>query len=477
MHRDLREKTKRYHDYDEIPHYELEKTIVAEKAILELPQALEELGLKAGDEVVLVMDETPMDCDGASVKPMVRDMLDQAGFAVTVVELEGDEYGLVHADFHEAGIIKDHLKANVGVVGLGSGVISDLTKHACFLFEDEQGLDFSLPLVVVQTAASVPSPASQVSILTKDGVKRSWPSRLPQVVIQDLGILRCAPLEYNVGGIGDMSVLFNALADWYLGDYFGMSKFKDASFYILEDARNLLFPYTGEVNQGSSVGMEVLGKIVTLGGLTMTFAGESSPVSGYEHVVSHMLDMSAQYYQRSLASHGQQCGLATFPSLIGLGFLLEELDPKKVNIDKCYPTEDEMEKKVKDTFAHLDSSGAIGQECWNDYKKKLETWHAMRPRFETFLANWEQEKAVIRSMIESAESFAAAMQAAGHPLLFEELNVPISEDQGRWAFHNAHLMRKRFSAGDLVYYLGWFDEKWTDRVFARMREIVKQVRE
>ncbi len=65
---------------------------------------------------------------------------------------------------------------------------------------------------------------------------------------------------------------------------------------------------------------------------------------------------------------------------------------------------------------------------------------------------------------------------AGHPLYFEELNVPVAESQGRWAYHNAHLMRKRFSHGDLLYYLGWFDEDWTDRVFARMHELVEKAR-
>ena len=47
-----------------------------------------------------------------------------------------------------------------------------------------------------------------------------------------------------------------------------------------------------------ALGMEVLAKCLTLGGLTMTYARESSPVSGYEHVVSHMLDMCAPHYGR-----------------------------------------------------------------------------------------------------------------------------------------------------------------------------------
>jgi hypothetical protein len=64
------------------------------------------------------------------------------------------------------------------------------------------------------------------------------------------------------------------------------------------------------------------------------------------------------------------------------------------------------------------------------------------------------------------------LAAAGAPLRFSELQPPVSEQEGRWAFEHAHLMRKRFSAGDLYYLLGWLDEGFGDRVFARRDELV-----
>ena len=74
------------------------------------------------------------------------------------------------------------------------------------------------------------------------------------------------------------------------------------------------------------------------------------------------------------------------------------------------------------------------------------------------------------------EPYVRSLNASGHPMLFDELNVPIAEEQARWAYHNAHLMRKRFFASDIVYFMGWFDEGWTDRVFARMHELVDDAR-
>lgn len=87
-----------------------------------------------------------------------------------------------------------------------------------------------------------------------------------------------------------------------------------------------------------------------------------------------------------------------------------------------------------------------------------------------------------RSAVRSADSLAiaaAVLQAlvtAGLPLRFDDLPSPIPEDQARWAFSNAHLMRNRFSSADLLHFLGWFDEAFTDRVFTRMHALAGRAR-
>ena len=473
---EIEEKIKRWADYDQVPKIELKKVVIGEDAILDLPKVLRELAPNGPGEVVLVMDKTVYSRAGANLKPMVKSMLAEAGFEVHIVELEGDEYGLVHPDFHEVNLVKSHIRPGVIVATLGSGVVSDITKHACFLFDQEHPDQPHVPLVFCQTANSVPAFASRMAIISKDGVKRTWPSRLSDVLIQDTKTLCEAPLEYSLGGIGDMCAMFPAFADWYLGNYFGLNKFFHGSWYILEDVKNLMFPYATEIGQRTPLGMEVLAKVLTLGGLTMTYAQESSPVSGFEHVVSHMLDMGAPHFGRQIANHGSQVAVASIPALIGLGWLIDNLDPKKLDIDKCYPSMEQMEKRVKSTFAEFDPSGAMGAECWNDYSQKLVGWQKARPRFEAFLADWDNQKVQLESLMKRAEPFVQALASAGHPLYFEELNVPVPERQARWAYHNAHLMRKRFSSGDLINFLGWFDEAWTDRVFARMHELVEGAR-
>lgn len=473
---ELEEKIKRWSDYDQVPQIELKKVIIGEDAILDLPRVLRDLAPNDSEEVVLVMDKTPMLRGSVSLKPMVKQMLAEAGFEVHVVELAGDADGVVHPDFHEVEFVKSHLHPGVMVSTLGSGVVSDITKHACFLFDQEHSDQPHVPLVFCQTANSVPAYASRMAIISKDGVKRTWPSRLSDVLVADLKTLCGAPIEYSLGGIGDMCAMFPAFADWYLGYYFGLNNFFQGSWHILEDVTDLMFPYAAEIGKRSPIGMEVLAKILTLGGLTMTYSRESAPVSGFEHVVSHMLDMGAPHFGRRIANHGSQVAVAAIPALIGLGWLLDNLDPRKVDIDKCYPSMEQMEKRVKDTFAEHDPSGAMGTECWNDYRQKLAGWTKARPRFEAFLADWDNQKAHLESLMTRVEPYVKALALSGHPLYFEELNIRVPESQARWAYHHAHLMRKRFSSGDLINYLGWFDEAWTDRVIARMHEVVDGVR-
>lgn len=473
---ELESKVSTWKDADKLPDIELKNVIVGMDAILELPHVLVDLAPRGTGDVVLVMDQTKMSRDGESLKPKVKQMLADAGFETLVVELEGDEFGVVHPDFHEVELVKNHFHPGVKVVALGSGVVTDITKHASFVYGQEHPDEPMLSVVFCQTANSVPAYASRMAVISKDGVKRTWPSRLSNTLIIDIKTLSNAPIEYTLGGIGDTSPMFIAFGDWYLGDYFKMSKYTQASWDIMEDVNKLLLPYADEIGKRSSIGMEVLGKILTLGGLSMTYARESSPLSGYEHVTSHMLDMSAGHFNRQMANHGSQVAVAAIPGLIGLGWLIDELDPAKVNIDDCYPTFEEMEEKVKAAFIEIDSTGAMGAECWSDYKQKLDNWYKARPLFEAFLADWPNQKAILESLIKRAEEYVPAYQRAGHPLYFEELNVSIPESQGRWAYHNAHLMRKRFSHGDLLYYLGWFDEAWTERVFARMHELVEKAR-
>jgi glycerol-1-phosphate dehydrogenase [NAD(P)+] len=459
-------------DAASLPELNLRRIAAGPDALDTLPAILRDLAAGGSSAVLVVQDRRPFMRDGADLKPLVRDQLERAGFTVEVLEM-GDEHGYLHSDFAEVGQIRPYLRPDRTAVALGSGKICDVTKHACF--EHEQVTGEHIPFVVIQTANSVIAFGSGMATISKDGVKRTWPSRLPDALILDARILRDTPYEYTVGGIGDLAVIAVSFGDWYLGAYLGMTTYTPASFDIIEDVRKLLFSQADAYGAQTLEGMETLAKLSALGGFAMTLTKESAPMSGYEHAVSHMLDMGSEHFGRPVASHGCQCGISTIACAIAWQKLLADFQPQKVDVDACYPSAEAMERRVRATFNAIDPSGAMADECWHSYGRKLKGWHQARPRFEALLRDWPQERARMAELVDTPENVVQGLAKARHPLRYEDLGIP--EWQARWAFKHGHMMRQRFSSADLLNYIGWMDDAFVDDVFTRMRALVdSQVR-
>jgi glycerol-1-phosphate dehydrogenase [NAD(P)+] len=347
-----------------------------------------------------------------------------------------------------------------------------VTKHACFAHE--QTTSEHIPFVVLPTANSVVAFGSGLTVIAKDGVKRTWRSRLPDALVLDARILRDAPFEYTLGGVGDLAVLAVSFADWFLAAQLGVETFVQAAVDIVADVRALLPSQASEFGERNLAGMETLAKLCTLGGLAPTLAGRSSPMSGYEHAVSHMLDMGAGHFGRPLASHGSQCGVGTIACAIAWRRLLEDFDPAAVDLDACYPSFDLMERRLRSVFDEIDPSGGMAAECWSHYAQKLLDWRGARGRLEALLRAWPYCRSQLAELVATPESVVSELAKSHHPIHFEDLGVP--EEQARWAFRNGYLMRDRFSIADLLNFIGWLDEDFVDDVFAQMAALVERYR-
>jgi glycerol-1-phosphate dehydrogenase [NAD(P)+] len=457
---------------DRYPPLELRRVEIARDAYRRLGEVIRQLAPEAR-EVLIVQDDTPMCRAGGDLKRTVAEELTGAGFDVAICELAGGSDGSLHAEFDRLDEVIEWLRPGVPVAALGSGTVCDLAKHACFTHQERTG--DQLPLVFCPTALSVLAYSARMAVIAKNGVKRTWPSRLPDALVFDLAALAEAPRHLTLAGFGDLTPLFTSFADWQLADSLGLAEFFEPSLRILKDVRASFAQTAALLRAESSQGLEMLAKMSILGGLSATLADESAPLSGYEHVTGHMLDMGAEHFGRALADHGAQVAVALIPHAIAFDILAHELDPGCIDLERCYPSAEHMKVVVRDTFAEIDPSGQMAEECWSDYSTKLETWHGARDRFAALLANWSRERERLLGLLTPPEEVVRILAAAGVPLRFADLEPPVGEEEGRWAFEHAHLMRKRFSAGDLYYLLGWFDVGLTDRVFARRDELIAAV--
>ncbi len=166
-------------------------------------------------------------------------------------------------------------------------------------------------------------PANSVSAYTSclapvfiDGVKRTVNSRYPNALICDLETLSDAPREMTVAGVGDMLARFVSLPDWYLANQLGMDPgYTEFSNILLGPLDEIFLGYSEEINKCTSQGMSVLSKIIALGGLAMSLSHATTPMSGFEHVMSHVLDLQFEMRNQPLPQHGSQVALATIVGL------------------------------------------------------------------------------------------------------------------------------------------------------------------
>ena len=431
-------------------------------ALMRLPELLQVAGMTPAGHLLVVMDRTPMQREGKELKPLLLEILRMSGWQPELIWLEPDSTGQVHTDFAQINDVKSHLRENSAVLSVGSGTVTDIAKHACYVFQQEQKLS-SLPFVVYQTANSVSAYTSNMAPTFVGGVKRTLPSRYPDVLVCDLKTLRDAPPAMTVAGVGDLLAAFGSYADWWLAYRLGLDPtYTEFAQTLMGPLDEIFLEHAEGIRTGTLESMSVLAKLIALGGLAMSLSHATAPLSGYEHVISHVLDLIAEQTPRPLAQHGTQVALATLLTTNAYQIFLEEFEPTEVNLANCYPTEAEMKARIEAAFISMDPQGQVAAECWADYKIKLEAWHAHRADFAEALQDWPAIQAQLRSLVKPPEVAVKILKAISSPLRFSELTPTPAVEDVRFAFRNAPLIRRRLTVGDLFVFLNWDQETlWT----------------
>ena len=440
----------------------MDRIYIQKEAIELLPEIIKEHS--KGKKVLMVTDMTPYFRGKDSLKEQIYFLLNQE-YQVSWLVLDNHDH-VLHAVDEESVKIQEAIKAFGAdcVVGIGGGTVTDLCKDATHAVDD------NMPLIIVQTALSVNAFSDGISIMLKNGVKSSLPTRYPSVLVIDLDVIDQAPMERNLAGYGDVLATWTAPVDWYLAYRVGMNNtYNDPSCDILRTQNTDLLEHSSRLAAKDPDAFKLLARVLTLSGLAMGIAGESCPSSGTEHIITHLLDMAADKQDRDVAFHGAQVSIGTIFTAIAWEILLDELDPKSVDIDNCFPSEEEMKPLVYQAFEWIKKDTA--DECWKGYQKKLASWKSNRDKFEALLENWDEFKEEIRKVVVSPEHLCEEMHAAGAPTRYCQMTPPIDEKTARWALRDCHLYRNRFTLSDLLFYLGWWNEDFVERLIKRAEEL------
>ena len=204
------------------------------------------------------------------------------------------------------------------ILAVGSGTVNDSCRVASYRL--------NLPYAVVGTAPSMDGYASAGSPFLHHGSKATVQATTPKYIIGDLDVLKDAPWDMMLAGIGDMFGKYTGLIDWELArDYSGEYFCNKIAGDVLEATNKCLengYALAGRDPECVKNIME--GFLVT--GLGMAFTGNSRPASGSEHIVGHAWELADLEAGRAPHLHGLEVCEATRLIAIMYKMLLEETE-------------------------------------------------------------------------------------------------------------------------------------------------------
>ncbi len=204
------------------------------------------------------------------------------------------------------------------ILAVGSGTVND----SCRLVSYRLGL----PYGILGTAPSMDGYASAGSPILHDGTKSTVQGTTPKHIIADLDIMKDAPMDMMLAGIGDMFGKYTGMLDWelardYSGEYFCEKIGRD----VIEATNKCLeHGYRLADRDPACVGSIMEGLLVT--GLGMAYTGNSRPASGSEHIVAHAWELFDIERGNPPHLHGLEVCEATRLIAIMYRMLLEETD-------------------------------------------------------------------------------------------------------------------------------------------------------
>jgi len=331
------------------------------------------------------------------------------------------------------------------VVGVGSGVVSDLVKKL--------SLDTGVPNWCVATAASVDAYSSAAAALRVAGYHRALPARPSEVIVCDLEVLAGAPRRLFLAGLGDLLAKYLAALDWRLAARIaGERSCEVICDFALRSARQALdAARTDDGDHAAAVSALMEAGLVS--GFAMQAFGSSRPAASAEHTVAHFWESAGAVGAKEHDLHGILVGAAT--KLLVRGYAawlgpsgglarLEELDLEQRlrELAREAPWEDTLEEAIR-PYRPI-----IAEE----QRKKVHDPSILRRRLQAFAREKEHILALAAPLLEELATAIGTLQGLGFPFSLETLRI--ADSQRLLPVRNARLLRDRYTAFDLAHELG-----------------------
>jgi len=355
-----------------------------ENLLVKLPEILESILNRKPNKIGIVYDR------------LIEEKLEDLFFnpfnslGIPFIKYPLGEYGVLLDSTVEIG--NETAKKIAGeidlLIGVGSGVICDLTKWIA--------TKSNLPFIIIGTAASMNAYTSVTATMVENNFKSSILLNPASAVLLDSGLLVSAPYEMTCAGLGDLLARNVSNADWMLSNILRGSYFCSVPFRMMIEYQENLLSKVDLLKKNNKTAMKSLGDTLLLSGYSMTMLNsETSPSSGSEHVISHFFDFQHEIFNLPKNLHGVQVGIGTiimssaYDMLRGMtpsDFNLDDIIHRRRSLDDITLDHKHVFGKYCEKFDEVASSKRVADSAYRKYLEKiLLSWNKIWESLDPFL--------------------------------------------------------------------------------------------
>ncbi|MDR0999141.1 MAG: iron-containing alcohol dehydrogenase, partial [Treponema sp.] len=264
-----------------------------------------------GEAVYFIADESTWEAAGIKVEEILR------GEGVKIAGiLKFPAQPRLHAEYANITAIAEKLKSaqssfagGIIPIAVGGGTVNDLVKRAAS--------ELKLTYLCVPTAASVDGYTAYGAAILYEGCKVTMDCPAPLVLTADPDVLAKAPAYLSSSGFGDLASKIIAGTDWIIADLAGsrgapMAEKIDPKIWNMVQP-GLLDSLNRSLNaaKGDADSVKVLFETLAVTGFSMQAIKTSRPVSGSEHLFSHIWEMDDLLVNGVPVTHGHKVAIGT----------------------------------------------------------------------------------------------------------------------------------------------------------------------
>ena len=411
------------------------QVIVGEGVLNRLPELLRKYDAK---KVFLIADQNTYHAAGKKVMQIIED----SGIRIASCIFDADP---LEPDEHSVGRAIMYYESGCDVViGVGSGVINDISK----IVANVSGK----PYMIVATAPSMDGYASATSSMTRDGLKISLNSKCADVILGDLDVLCKAPAKMMASGLGDMLAKYVSICEWRIANLITGEYYCEDIAQLVRDALKRCTDNAQGLLKRDKEAVKAVFEGLVIGGVAMAYAGVSRPASGVEHYFSHVWDMRGVEFGTQVDLHGIQCAMATYHAIR----LYEAVKQQKPDYDKAraYVAAFDQPAWEQTLRVFLGKSAEAMIELEKKEGKYRKDTHPAR--FQIIAENWDRILQIMDEELPSSEEIAKVLDTIG---ISKELSaIGVDAECARTSFMATKDIRDKYVLSRLAWDLGILED-------------------